>query len=183
MEVRRSGDGIMMAARLIPFGKYAMATVTPDHLYVASGDRWELRGFGADGGLERIVRLDRVPIPVTGDMVEAYIQEELYEATDPAEAREIRQGLEEMPIPDALPAFGGVHAGRLGFLFVERYRIPGQEAPVFDILDTQGRLVGWVGLPPLVEVLEIGEDYVLALDRDELEVEYVRLFPLTRPGG
>jgi len=31
-------------------------------------------------------------------------------------------------------------------------------------------------------VLEIGEDYVLALYRDEMDVEYVRSYPLTRGG-
>ena len=41
-------------------------------------------------------------------------------------------------------------------------------------------LLGDVELPP-VEVLEIGEDYVIGLYRDELEVEYVQVYELAKP--
>ncbi|MFH1762949.1 MAG: hypothetical protein ABIF09_02040 [Gemmatimonadota bacterium] len=43
--------------------------------------------------------------------------------------------------------------------------------------------MGRATLPPVSEILEIGEDYILALHRDELEVEYVRLFSLHRPAN
>ena len=48
-------------------------------------------------------------------------------------------------------------------------------------LDPQGNLVGSVTLPEGVDILGIGEDYLLGLVRDELEVEYVKLYQLQRP--
>lgn len=65
---------------------------------------------------------------------------------------------------------------------MERYRTPGEEPTVYDILDPEGRLVGWVFLPDQLDILEIGQDYILGLYRDELEVEYVRMYRLHRPG-
>jgi hypothetical protein len=182
MHVQNEGGGAMsMMARLIPYGKHAMQAVGPDRFYYASGDLWEIQAFDPAGGLRGVIRLDRAPTPVRSEDVDALIQEEIDGASDPSEAPEIRAGFQEMPVPDAMPAFAGLYADALGYLWVERYRPPGDETPVFDILDPEGALVGWAALPSDGEVLEIGPDYILTLDRDELEVEYVRLFNLERP--
>ena len=37
-----------------------------------------------------------------------------------------------------------------------------------------------VSLPPGTEILEVGLDYLLVLFRDDLDVEYVQLYRLTR---
>ncbi len=180
MKVRQSGGAVSMSALLIPFGKYAMAAVDPDRMYFGSGDSWEIQGYGVDGQLNRLIRLDRDLLPVTGGLVEAHVQKEVAEATDQAEIREIRQGIEEMPLPDFLPAFAGLHTDKDEYLWVERSRGPGDPIPVFDIFSPGGALVGLASLPADLEVLEIGPDYLLGLFRDELEVEYLRLYPLQR---
>lgn len=180
MKVRQSGGSVSMSARLIPFGKHAMAAVAPDRMYFGSGDSWEIQGYGVDGRLNRLIRLDREIPPVTDVLVNAHIQREEAEAGDEAEIREIRQGIEEMPLPDFLPAFAGLHADKDEFLWVERSRAPGDPTPVFDIFSPSGALVASASLPAELSVLEIGEDYLLGLFRDELEVEYLRLYPLQR---
>lgn len=180
MKVRQSGGAVSMSARLIPFGKYAMAAAAPDRMYFGSGDSWEIQGFGLDGRLNRLIRLDRELLPVTGDLVEAYLLEQEAEAVDEAQAREIRQGMEEMPLPDFLPAFAGLHSDKVEHIWVERSRGPEDPTPVFDIFNPDGALVGLASLPADLDVVEIGEDYLLGLFRDELEVEYLRLYPLRR---
>jgi hypothetical protein len=181
MSVRQSGGAVSMSARLIPFGKHAMAAAAPDRMYFGSGDRWEIEGYGVDGRLDRLIRLDRDLVPVTQDLAAAYADEEVAEAEDEADAREIRQSIEEMPLPDFLPAFAGLHSDEAGNLWVERSRGPGDPIPVFDVFDPDGALFGEVRLPVSLEVLDIGDDYLLGLFRDELEVEYLRLYPLQRP--
>ena len=169
-----------MSARLIPFGKYAMAAVAPSRMYFGSGDSWEIQGYGLDGQLDRLIRMDRDLLPVTGDLVAAHIRAEESEAVDEAQAREIRQGIEEMPIPDVLPAFASLHSDRVDHLWVERSRGPEDPLPTFDIFSPEGALVGLASLPADLSVLEIGDDYLLGLFRDELEVEYLRLYLLRR---
>ena len=51
------------------------------------------------------------------------------------------------------------------------------------IFDTDGQLEATLDAPVGHTMLEIGEDYVLAVWKDELDVEYVRMFGLERPGG
>ncbi len=177
----QSGGAISMSARLVPFGKYAMLAVGPDRLFFGSGDTWEVEVYDTSGRLQNLVRLDRAPFAVGDADLEAVIEEEIAEADDPSLAPEIRAGFEDMPVPDLMPAFAGLHADALGFLWVERYRRPGEEVPVFDIVDPEGVLVGTVQVPPGSDILEIGADYLLLLQRDELEVEYLRLFSLDRP--
>ena len=59
---------------------------------------------------------------------------------------------------------------------------PGETEAYWSVFDPEGRLVGSLDMPDGVEVLEIGENYLLGLYRDEFEVEYVRAYGLTRPG-
>ncbi|MCK5651881.1 MAG: hypothetical protein KAJ42_10905, partial [Gemmatimonadetes bacterium] len=69
----------------------------------------------------------------------------------------------------------------LGYLWIEEYNALGNETPTYTILDPDGAVVGSLTLPTELTVLEIGADYLLGLYRDELEVEYVQLYRLTRP--
>jgi hypothetical protein len=174
------GGAISMRARLIPFGKHSMQAVGSDHFFVASGDAWEISALGPDGGVRKLIRFLRDPLPVRSEDLEAVIQEEIDEAGDPSSAQEIRAEFQDMPVPDLMPAFAGLHVDVHGFLWVEEYRRPGDETPRFDILDPTGRWVGRVSLPPGFEILEIGDDHLLCLFRDELEVEYVKLLSLQR---
>jgi hypothetical protein len=183
VQIRSVGGGMAMSARLIPFGKYPMQTVSPGFLHVGSGESWEVRSYRPSGELARIVRLDRELRPVRREDLEAYVREAVAEATDPAQAQEIRRGIEALPTPDFMPASASLHADHHGYLWVERYRAPGEEPAVHDVLDPEGRLVGWVSLPAGLQILESGPDYVLGLYRDDLEVEYVRVYALEKPGA
>ena len=65
---------------------------------------------------------------------------------------------------------------------MEEYRVPGVEDRVTTIFDPEGRMVGSVTLPRRFRVEEIGVNYLLGRASDELGVEYLRLYGLTRPG-
>jgi len=183
MRVMNQGGGAFaMSASLIPFGKYAMAAVGSQRLYFGSGDSWEIQAYSPTGELAEIIRLDREARAVGGGDLDAYIESRVENASDQVEAQAIRQQYSEMPIPDQMPAFASLETDPLGFLWIERYRTPGEEPPVYDILNPEGRLVGWVSLPDDLDILEIGQDFILGLYRDELEVEYVRMYRLHRPG-
>jgi hypothetical protein len=48
------------------------------------------------------------------------------------------------------------------------------------VYDRDGRLLGEVGRPAGVGVLEIGRDYMLGIWRNEDDVEFVRIYPLIK---
>src|SRR5690606_17712139 len=85
----------------------------------------------------------------------------------------------EVPKPVRYPYWGSAIVDLAGNLWVSSYGSP--SAPrVWTVFDTEGRRISQVQLPPKLRVTEIGADYVLGVEQDDLDVEYVRLYPLTR---
>jgi hypothetical protein len=51
------------------------------------------------------------------------------------------------------------------------------------VFDPMGRWMGTVVMPARFRPMDIGSDFVLGLWRDADDVEHVRLYRLTKPGG
>ncbi len=153
-------------------------------------NRYEIRAFAEDGTLARIVRWgDTAPAP-TREEVEAYIEERVswYPVNlSPSEIEEYqaerRREYQSIPVAEHMPAFGSVIVDRVNHLWVEEFKLPGDDRPgsVWTVFDDEGLLLGNAELPEDgFWIYEIGEDYVLLVTRDELHVEYVQLWPLER---
>ncbi len=182
LKARTEGDAMFMTVASVPFGKGAKRAVGPHVFYYGSQDTYEIRAIDQDGTLTRLIRLDRPVMEVLPEHVEADISLSLEMAETEDQARTIRQNRQDMPVPGVHPAYGEIYADVLGWLWVEDYRLPGNDVPTFTIFDGEGRLAGSITLPEGLRVLEIGEDYLIGLLRDELEVEHVAVYGLTRPG-
>jgi hypothetical protein len=183
MEIKNQAGAMSMMARGVPFGKHPMAAVGRGGFFFGSGDEWEIQLYSPEGELKRIIRLDRERRPVGNQDLENFIAAQVDEVGDPSEVQALRNLYADMPIPDFMPVFERLVTDSRGDLWVERFRAPGNSTPEFDILDSQGRIMGWARLPEEAVVLDIGEDYVLALYRDDLGVEYVKQYHLDRPMG
>ena len=155
-------------------------TVGPDRFYVGTRDSWEIQVFDTQGQLKMILRMDREPQEVQERDLEALIREDLAELGDPSEEATVRRRYDEMPIPETMPAFSRLKVDQLGYLWVERYRRPGDGVPVFDVLDPEGAFASSVSIPEGNRILQVGEGFVMTLHRDELDVETVRVFRLIR---
>jgi sugar lactone lactonase YvrE len=57
---------------------------------------------------------------------------------------------------------------------------PTGESGIWTVIDPSGRWLGNVELPRTGELLAIGEDYLLVLTRDELQVESIHVLELVR---
>lgn len=145
-----------------PFQRRATGTVWGNLVAVGVQDTYEIRAFAADGTLVRIVRRD-------------------WDPRTPTEA--------EYPMPappiDSYPAFAQILSDRAGYLWVREYRVPGDgDGPiVWTVFDPEGRVQGLVETPTGLNVFEIGADYLLGLVEDELGVEYVQVWGLSRNAG
>lgn len=53
----------------------------------------------------------------------------------------------------------------------------------WDVFDPRGVWLGVVELPARFRVMDIGPDYVAGVWKDELEVEFVRIYALSKPTG
>jgi hypothetical protein len=81
-----------------------------------------------------------------------------------------------------MPAYQSLLVDAEGCLWVEDFQRPGVGLKSWTVFDAEGRPRTRLSLPASNRVLEIGSDYVMAIFEDALEVEYLRLYGLTRGG-
>jgi len=171
-----------MAVYALPFARSTLTALWADLVVVSPNNRYEIRAYGADGTLMRIVRRDQdVRSPTAAD-VEDHLAREYADASQEERAAALAD-LRDMPRVEAFPAFRRIVGDRLGFLWVEEYPMPGGKddaVPLWTVFDVDGRVRGLVTTPPDLRIFEIGADYILGSTADEFGLEYVQLWTLDR---
>lgn len=178
MFARADNQGFM--ARGLPFTPVTVATPGRNGVWLGTGEGWEVGFYDLDGALVRLVRTDEEARPVTADLRRKYEEEEVADASSENEGRQIRDLLAEMPFPDGMPAYQSLRVDALGYLWVSGFLAPGEVRRSWMIFDPQGHAVARLTTPPRTRILEIGEDHILGLSLDELDVETLTLWPLRR---
>ena len=165
-----------------PFGRRTVGTLWGNLLAIGVQDSYEIKVFATDGTLVRIVRRDSAPREAKQTELDEYFARQV--AGRPAEVQtRMLNMVKDMPLVESHPAFEEIVGDRAGYLWVREYRMFGEGDEVWTVFDPEGRIEGLVETPVGLEVFEIGEDYVLGLVEDELEVEYVQLWALDREAG
>jgi len=156
-------------------------------LYLASGDRYEVRVLAPSGELAKIVRREVRPRPVTAEM----------KARAVAEVRGWMSGPGAPPVPvdpegvrieaaSVLPAVERIWVSEPdGSLWVGVLTgAPGSslERPgAYDVFDPTGRYLGRIPAPPGFELLRVTRGAAYGRWKDELDVPYVRRYRIVRP--
>lgn len=191
LEMRFSGSPLFEARSYVAAGH--------ERIVIGRGEEREIQVFerlapGPGGGapfdLTRpvaLVRWDGPDLAVTSAHVDAHrtsLEARLAEAQDDFSRRAYRAELEvDRPIADRLPPHTALRLGLEGDIWVRGYVAPGEDDPGWLVFDADGRLQCRADLPfqQTWDVYEIGRDYVLGKIDDELDVEHVRRYGLTRP--
>lgn len=161
---------------------------------VIDTEAWRVRLVSPlDGAIERIIRREVEPPEATDAIYEAHIEgivRMVAGAGGPAEQVDfVRRMWREYPRAATLPVLRSVHVDASGHVWLAPYYIAGAEPPPFEVFAPDGTWLGAVALPPGLErgfiqyqapYMEIGTDYVLGVWRDELDVQYVRMYRLNR---
>ena len=184
-EMHTSGSGNVFSIMTIPFTRSTRTTTWAGLFVVAPNDNYEIRAYEPTGTLSRIVRRDHALIVPTSAHVGAEIERRV--ALRPPEQqadrrRELRETFEEVPIAETFPAFDQIVADALGHLWVEEYDLPGEQRPnpLWTVFDPEGGVLGFVETPAGLNIFEIGADYILGRATDDLGVEYVQVWSLSR---
>jgi len=149
-------------------------------VYVGDRERYEVRVYDPPRGLVRIHRLERPRRPVTDETVDLYRTDLAENIEDPEELERMLGFIEKSPVADSMPWIQNVMADALGNVWVMEYGLPGQDSAAVGVFSAAGEWVGAVPLPPNFRPLEIGEDYVLGVLTDELDVPHLVRFGLER---
>lgn len=146
------------------------------NIHVMDTDAIVIRTFGVDGALRRIARVPHAPRPVSTEEQSRAVEERLADMPDAFAAR-LRSQLEAAPKPDQMPAAGAIAADAAGRLWVQPFTAPWEDpATGWLVLDADGAFLGTAELPSGFRPLDIGEDWILGVWQDELDVAYVRLY-------
>ncbi len=166
----KTGSGTMRIRNApVPFARTFHAAAGGKTVAVGVTDRMEVRAYGPDGALLRIVRGPGTPRTVDAAQREAWINAN--GGREPA-----------APFPATLPAFQSLALDAEGHLWVETFQAPGDPPGPsrWKVFDPEGHYLGDVTMPERFQPLEIGGDYVLGLWKDDLDVEHVRLYALRK---
>lgn len=168
-----------MSQTSVPFGRQAHTAVAADRIYLGNGEEPAIEAFDFSGHHLMSVRFPVKRTEVTHELVNRWIEATLnhpvYQAR-PDAAERARRRFHETPVPKTTPAHGELLVDYAGRLWVRHYTPPWDSSNAWMVFDADGTWIGDVALPPGLQVLEVGDGYVLGLFRDESDVEYVRLY-------
>lgn len=178
-EMLRSAFLTAVVQTSVPFGREAQMAAGHDRLFLGNGDVGAIEAFDFSGTHLMSIRFPEEQPSVTSELVERWIATRLDAPTyrdNPEEARQSREYYEAPPVPATMPAHRELIVDAGQRLWVRRYAPPWESSHDYMVFDTDGVWLGDASLPLDLRVFEIGEDYILGVARDALEVEYLRKY-------
>lgn len=173
-----SEDGrAVMSAPL--FGRNSSAVVRDDRVFIGDQETLAVMLYAPDGALERIVRVPGVDLRLTGPEIQQATAKLL--ADEPVERRPMMQAhYRQMDTPPTKPAYSSLMVDALGNLWAAEYVRYPDIPTVWTVFSANGALLGDVRVTPGFLPLQIGADWIIGVGRDELDVEYVRLYGIEK---
>jgi len=164
-----------------PFGRNTAIAARGDRLYIGDTELPEIRVLVSGGAPRLFVRWDDAGRRVTTADIERAKQEAVGDEEDDAARRDVEQIYARMPIAESMPVWSSVHVSRDGEMWVQRYRPSWEEGPVeWIVFDSNGAFITRVLLPERFRPTDIGRDYILGVQRDDMDVEHVRMYVIAR---
>lgn len=188
--VTRGGGRITQTA--YEFGKGPRWAVMPGRLAIVDTESFSIRSVSLDDGATTAILRRDVPIrEVTSEHVEAFVEwmahrNVVYGGYSEEQAEASKPGWRKRPMSPTLPVLESILLDVAGNLWVEPHTMYGAAVPPPDVYAPDGTWLGAVALPSgrgglrANGGLEIGDDYVLGVWRDEQGVEYVRMYALEK---
>lgn len=152
-----------------------------ERIVIARRGRPELAVLNSAGRLQRLIRWSTGDRTVTSDEVDTYRNSILALYGDSGIQRRIAEARvsDDRPVNDIFPANGTVRIDQAWRLWVQRYPRPSWPDDLrWWVFGRDGRFLCHLVIPPMDtwDILEIGRDYLLTVQRDELDIEHVRIF-------
>ena len=164
------------------FGQAAHIAVADSTIWYGESERYEVREIAPDGRTLRIVRLDRPGKEVTPTDISTYISAVSRQVRETPREQSMGVTIEASVYADTVPAFDQILADEEGRIWVRNYQWfnlgSGYRWTVFD---ADGRFLGDVRTPHLLEIHQIGKDFLLGRMADARGREAVYLWPLEKP--
>jgi hypothetical protein len=169
-----SGRGRMMLG--VPFARRMHFTFDPrGHVWFGDSGEYRIVQQSLSGDTIRIIEREYTPLRVTGEEVDAWLEEQ--ERFQEAGGR-----IDRSRIPSTKPVFDGLVIGEEGELWVRL--VTDSDDTTFDVYDPGGRFRGSVIAGPGLASSPlpiVREGALWAVTRDELDVPYITRMRIVKP--
>ncbi len=170
------GEAVFLARH---FEGLAGARALDDAIALTLGDAYEVRVLDPAGRLARLVRWAGRDRTVTEAHVAAAREEAGRSASTDEQRQQALMFFDATPVADRFGTVAGLHAAPDGGFWAQEWRRPGDpEGERWLAFDGEGRLLGRVALPASARLTRVGQRHLIVIGRDELDIEYVSLYPL-----
>jgi hypothetical protein len=157
-----------------PFGRSTGVVTADDVMYVGTQDGPDVIAIEPSGVVVRLIRTDASPVAVTPSLLERWIDIRV-QTVPPERQPALRQTYASIEMPSLLPTYGAIAAAADGTLWVQDYT--GAGAPNdWTLYGPDGQRQARLRLPERFRVMGVGEDWVLGVELDELDVETIRIY-------
>ena len=163
---------------------------------VIDTEAWSVRLVSPrDAAITAVYRRDVAPREVTGALLNLHLDGIVAiafpdpDAAAPEDVEGLRRMWRDRPRAPQLPVLRSIHVDATGHLWLAPYYVAGADPPPFEIHAPDGTWLGSVSVPSGLQrafvqyqapYMEIGEDYILGVWTDELDVQYVRMYRINK---
>jgi hypothetical protein len=179
-KVGRPREGL--AVRVVPFSTTTAVAWRRDRFYIGETGTAEVRVLRYDGTVERLIRWDRSAVAVTPADRDGFADTVLSRLRQQRRRPDYQRWLAAVSFPDSTPTFRTLAVDPSGNLWVRRWSNVNSTRDQWLVFTADGRLIAKVEMPLGLTILHLGDHAVLALWRDELDLEYVGSFRIVRAG-
>ena len=186
-------DGQVVASRqsALPLGQRSLVAAVSNRIVVVGPGRSDLEFFDRRGELTGLARRTDVPrLPVSDSERREFVDSQILEAEQrglqASLARAWAQArIDLLPEGSRLPAFDRMLVDVAGDRIWTRDFEPEWTPPSvrrWTIYDSFGQVLGRLAMPANITVMHVAQDFIVGVERDERDVEYVATYALSFPG-
>ncbi|MGD8280999.1 MAG: hypothetical protein PVF69_07575 [Gemmatimonadota bacterium] len=163
-----------------PAGRKPLWATGTDRVYTAWNGEYRIVARTLAGDPAMVILAPGLGRPLERGAFDAAKRAWLDECPDERCRRWYARIFEVVEPPDAWPAFSDLRVDALGDLWVAEYELQAAAPSAWHVFSARGELLGHVAVPAGLEIHEIGEDYLLGVEENELDVPFVRRYALMR---
>lgn len=167
-----------------PFGRSLSMCASNGTVVVGTQESLEYRVYSEDGRLIRNVQAPTPDLAIDDDLKDAYweVVTEFVNPTTPKDRQALRHRREYTPFPPTRAAFGDLICDSAGYVWMRENRsLPGRMLPPsWLVFDPDGAWLGRVIAPDGFTILAVEGDRLIGRWRDDMNVEFLRVYELVK---